>query len=159
MVLYYGLPEILKHSSNAFVPVYKYLVEAGFDGTEDGAPDDLHARVKSLLSRDPQPPEYTRMRFEREVDGRYRTPSEVMESDLPRYFKFDCLLLLDPAGYPIEDLKATLVREFGRIDAIPENEKTPLFKVMSHYDRLKYRSVENSSGKTPGATEEECAAG
>lgn len=138
-VLRIVLPQILKYSSNAHLPVYKYLREA--DLIDKGKPKivGLDESVKALLRRTSVPSAQSQQRFAGKVEGILTTPRELFESEYPLYFKLDCLLCLDSASYEISELREVLVEIFRTLADLKVSEKTSLFKAIARYDQLLYK--------------------
>ncbi|MGZ4586733.1 MAG: hypothetical protein ACXVX9_02890, partial [Mycobacteriaceae bacterium] len=137
-VLRVVLPQILKYAGNARVPVFKYLREA--DLIDGGKPKvaGLDDSVKALIKQPLEPGAYSKKRYGSQVKGVLTTPREVLSSDYPLYFKLDCLLCLDPAGFDIDELREVLVGTYASLADLTINEKSGLFKAIARYDRLKY---------------------
>lgn len=133
----HGIPGILRFSSNAYLPVFKYLRECEMIDEKGkihtaGLPEE----VKDLLKRTPAPSDQNRRRYERDVKGKMNTPRAIFESDLALYFKLDCLLCLDPIDYDIDELREVLAEQLALANS--QGTRTNLFKAIAYYDRLKY---------------------
>ena len=137
-VLRVVLPQIVKYRGNARVPVFKYLREA--DLIDNGKPKlgGLDESVKALIKQSLEPGDYSKKRYASNVMGVLTTPREVLDSDYPLYFKIDCLLCLDPAGFELDELRDVLVETYALLADLTVNEKSGLFKAIARYDRLKY---------------------
>jgi hypothetical protein len=135
-VLRVVLPQILRYSGNAHLPVYKYLHEAGL--MEAGKPKlaGLSEPVKALVRRTPSPNANQTRRYENQIKGVLTTPAAVFASDYPLYFKLDCLLRLDASGFDLDELRDVLVRTYAQLDDLSISERTSLYKGISRYDRL-----------------------
>jgi len=137
-VLRVVLPQIVKYRGNARVPVFKYLREAGL--IDGGKPKlaGLDESVKALIKQSLEPGDYSKRRYASNVRGVLATPREILESDYPLYFKIDCLLCLDPAGFELDELREVLIETYASLAELTVNEKSGLFKAIARYDRLKY---------------------
>lgn len=140
-VLQHGLPDILRYSKNAYLPVFKYLRECELidkkGKIQDGAlPDE----VKALVRRRIEPTAPNLKRYQRHVAGNLTTPIEVFESDLALYFKLECLMCLDSGKYDIDELRQILAAQLENADSMNQLARTNLFKAIAYYDRLKYGS-------------------
>ncbi|MDR6639631.1 SIR2 family protein [Paenarthrobacter nitroguajacolicus] len=139
-VLLYGIPMGIRPSATSFLPVYKYLAEAGRVDT-DGVVnyEGLTDIVRSLAEREINVVARSRARFTREVSGELVTPRQIADSSYALYFKLDCLTLIEN---PDLDELATVLRE---IYAMPDlgGNVSQFRRALCHFDRLK-------SGRTPG---------
>lgn len=129
-----GVSEHIRAQSNSYLPVHKYLLETGriaADGTIDfgGLPEV----VQKMAERDLTPSAESRSRFDRDILGTLTTPREVTESNLATYFKLDCLLLLDPEGYDLDDLRDVLAELYGRSDI--SSNRSSFRRAICMYDR------------------------
>lgn len=140
-VLRVVLPQILKHAGNAHLPIYKYLSDAGLVDGGRVKTSGLDDAVRDLLKRTPVVSAYSKNRFNTRVKGVMKTPRTVMDSDLPLYFKLDCMLCLNPKDFDIEELREVLAEVFALEEELTVNERTCLFKAVAIYDRLKYRNA------------------
>ncbi|WP_330766960.1 SIR2 family protein [Rhodococcus sp. M8-35] len=137
-VLQHGIPEILRYSANAYLPVFKYLRECDLiDNRGRVQFHGLPEEVKRLIERDLEPAAQNVRRYQRDVEGDLTTPREIFQSDLALYFKLDCLLCLNPDEYDLEELRQVLVEQ---LDHVSGNQlaRTNLFKAVAYYDKLKY---------------------
>ena len=93
------------------MPVFRYLHAADRldDLSDPGALDVELARVVTRIRR-LNVPEQNRRRFLQQKIGDLRSPLAVMATSLADYFKLDSLLLLDPEGYDLDDLREALLQ-------------------------------------------------
>lgn len=140
-LLRFGISEGIRPGPSDHLPVHKYLCELGRLGT-DGSVDfaDLPAIVKTLALKVLTVGEQAETRFERDVAGVYKTPREVMESDLPLYFKLQCLVLLDPHDFSLGELREVLARFYESSENGASTVSTHLRRAICHYDRLAARA-------------------
>ncbi|MBY3988786.1 SIR2 family protein [Rhodococcus fascians] len=137
-----ALPEVLKRASYGWVPVFKYLNGAGRiskDGKVDYSklPDSVRQCATRIIEM--EVPAQSAGRFEKLVDGVLKTPNQVMESDHSTTFKLDCLLLLDPSHYSLDDLKVQLIKILETSDF--HKIRSQFFRALCHYDHLKFGTI------------------
>lgn len=137
-VLLYGIPMGIRPSATSFLPVHKYLAEAGRlspDGVADY--DGLPDIVRSLAERKLDVVAASKARFAREVSGELITPRQIANSSYALYFKLDCLTLIQN---PDLDELATVLRE---IYAMPDlgGNVSQFRRALCHFDRLKSRKT------------------
>jgi hypothetical protein len=141
-VLRHGIPEVIRPAGNQYVPVMKYLSESGriaADGEISYA--DLPAVVRQLAERDRAIGKDIVTRFQREVAGVLTSPSAIASSGLPLYFQLDALVLLDPAGYELDELRDVLTAMYENVLTSPPYLQSPLRRALCHYDRLRFGPV------------------
>ncbi|MCZ0708385.1 MULTISPECIES: SIR2 family protein [Microbacterium] len=131
-----GIRDGIRATHSSYLPVHKYLLEAGriaSDGTINfgGLPDVVKRLAERSLTSSPG----SRARFEREVKGVLTTPRQVVDSDYTTYFKLECLVLLDPAGYSAEDLHEVLVELYGSTEVSSPSNLALFRRVVCLYDR------------------------
>lgn len=138
-VIQHGLPTILKYSATAYLPIFKYLHECQIiDDFNEIDETEIPETVKDLIQRIPTASKQNQARYTRVVAGKFQTPREVFEADFAVYFKFECLLCLDPKNYDIEEMRQVLAEQFELSENEETSNKTNLFKAIAHYDRMKY---------------------
>lgn len=138
-VLRFALPDMLRAAPTAYLPVMKYLAEAGLvDGTGVITTNGLPDRVVELIDRAPGPTAANKSRFERQNQYTLTTPRAVFATDLATYYKFDAVLCLDPAGYDLEELRLILIEQFNESANAGGGISTYLYKTIAHYDRLRW---------------------
>ena len=134
-VLLYGIPMGIRPSATSFLPVHKYLSEAGRvgpDGTVNY--DNLPEIIRSLAERKIQVNNASKARFDRDVLGTLVTPRQIADSGLALYFKLECLTLIYPEGIDLEEFAAVL-RDLYVLPAMRGNE-SPFRRALCHFDRL-----------------------
>lgn len=141
-VLLYGIPMGIRPSATSFLPVHKYLAEAGridADGVVDY--DGLTDIVRSLAEREINVVAGSRARFTREVSGELVTPRQIADSSYALYFKLDCLTLIEN---PDLDELAAVLRE---IYAMPDlgGNVSQFRRALCHFDRLNSRKTPTSA--------------
>ncbi len=135
-VLLSGIPGAIRPPTNSYLPVHKYLLETGRiskDGSIDF--DGLPSIIKSLAERPLEASAQSKSRFAREVAGNLTTPREILDSDYTTYFKLDCLVLLDPSGYALDELREALVELYGTEDASSNTNRALIRRDLCYYDR------------------------
>lgn len=137
-VLKHGLEQILK-SGNGYVPVFKYLNDAGrIDNHGKIDYNGLPACVREATKRIPKPNTNNKTRFERDLAGKAVKPRDVMTAELALYFRLDSLLCLEPGQFEIDELREVLASRFDDTDIQEVANRTYLYKAICHYDRLRY---------------------
>lgn len=136
-VLLYGIPMGIRPSATSFLPVHKYLSEAGrvgADGTIDYS--GLPEIIRSLAERKIDVSAAVKARFDRDVLGQLVTPRQIADSSLAFYFKLDCLTHRESEGLDIEEFSMVL-REFY---ALPElhSHVSSFRRALCRLDRLRY---------------------
>lgn len=133
-----GIPDGIRPGPTSYLPVHKYLHELGRmapDGTIafDGLPDV----VKTLAERSIDASAQSKARFEREVRGVLNTPQELLDSSYAMYFKLECLVLIDPAGYTTSELRDALTEIYAKSEVRESNNMPLLRRAICLYDRRK----------------------
>lgn len=132
-VLLYGIPMGIRPSATSFLPVHKYLSEAGRVGV-DGVIDyaGLPEIVRSLAEREINVGDSSRARFNRDVLGKLVTPRQIADSSFALYFKLECLTLIE--NIDLNEF-STVLRE---IYALPDlgGNVSPFRRALCHFDRL-----------------------
>lgn len=143
-----GFPEVLKRASFGYVPIFKYLADAGRinkSGRIDtrGLPPEIQTCIDK--NRNMKISDSARRRFQREIDGVFSSPKELMKSDLSPSFKMECLVLLNPDQYQTNDLLDVL-KEL--LESGPEySNTTGFFRAVCHYDRLTFDTKRQPSAE------------
>lgn len=134
-VLRYGIPAGIRPSATSFLPVHKYLAEAG-RVSSDGAVDysDLPEIVKAIAKREIKVSDQSRLRYERDVAGVLTTPLDIANSDLALYFKLDCLVLIEPGQLNLDEF-ASVLRDFYALPDLGGNT-SQFRRALCHFDRL-----------------------
>ncbi|MFW3385322.1 UNVERIFIED_CONTAM: SIR2 family protein [Kocuria sp. CPCC 205274] len=134
-VLLYGIPMGIRPSATSFLPVHKYLSEAGrvaSDGIVNY--EDLPDIICSLAERKIQVNDASMTRFNRDVLGTLMTPRQIADSGLALYFKLECLTLINPDDIDLDEFAAVL-RELYVLPEMRGNE-SPFRRALCHFDRL-----------------------
>lgn len=134
-----ALPEVLKRASFGYVPIFKYLAESGRINrtgkvNTKGLPEEIQNCINKNRSMNIQ--DSVKKRFERDVDGILTSPAEIMSSDLSYTFKMESLILLNPSGYQVSELRDVLLTILQSEDV--NSKSTGFFRAVCHYDRLKF---------------------
>lgn len=133
--LLYGLPSILARGNTNYLPVFKYLAETGRISSGKVTTDGLPESVRKVIAHKLAIPPNNLHRFKRDIEGKYSTPRQIMDTSLATYFKWDSLAVLDPGGFDLDELRDVLVEEYRRL---PEKANTGLYRAIARYDRLRY---------------------
>lgn len=132
------IPDIIRPKKNNYTPVYKYLSEINRispSGSIDFS--ELDPVIEVATKRTIEISESIESRFNKEVRGIYKLPSEIFTSDFPVYFMIDAMILLEQGSYPLEDLRDTLVRLNENFPTSGSNG-TLFKKLLCHYDRIRH---------------------
>lgn len=138
-VLNVALPELLRVTSTAYLPVMKYLREA--ERLTPGASmtiSDLDESVQRLITRKIEAQEYIAKRFARDVNSQPQSPRELIDSDLADYYRIGALLCIPPDSYPLDELKEVLRDLLDNVGDLDSSERTHLFRAIAYYDRLRW---------------------
>ncbi|TYL50438.1 SIR2 family protein [Agromyces mariniharenae] len=133
-----GVRDGIRAAHNSYLPVHKYLLEAGRiapDGSIhfDGLPDVIKRLAERPLTASAQ----NEARFNRDVKGALTTPRQIVDSEYTTYFKLECLVLLDPADYSTTDLHDVLVELYGTPDVSSPYNLALFRRAICLYDRRK----------------------
>jgi hypothetical protein len=136
-VLKYGIPEQIRPRGTDTLPVHKYLHESGrISSTGDVDYTGLRPIIRQLAERKLQSrDQYIIDRYRRQVEGKLQSPRDVMATDFALYFKLECLLLLDPGLFDLEELRAVLVELYE--SSVFESHVSNFRRVLAWYDRLR----------------------
>jgi hypothetical protein len=129
-----GLPARYGIAATSYLPVFKYLRDAGRIVNEVTILAGLPACIGELISRNENiyVSKSGKRKFEREDVARLETPGAIMASNYSDSFKREALLLLPPDMYDIDDLRVELVKLLGC------KQDTAFWRLVCHYDRLRY---------------------
>ncbi|WP_143542002.1 SIR2 family protein [Rhodococcus sp. 1163] len=139
-----AFPEVLKRASFGYVPIFKYLARAkriNRSGKVDvkGLPVEIANCIDKNRTMKIQ--ESAKRRFHRDVEDSLGTPAGILRSDLSDGFKMECLVLLDPSGFELDDLRDALLTVLRTDDSL--SKSTGFYRAVCHYDRLTF-DVEKS---------------
>jgi hypothetical protein len=134
-VLRYGIPAGIRPSATSFLPVHKYLYQAGRVGPDGSVNyEELPDIIRSLAEREIKVNASSQARFMRDVEGRLTSPSEIFDTDLALYFKLESLCLLESTGVDVADFLAVL-RVIYDLPDLGSNE-SPFRRALCHFDRI-----------------------
>lgn len=139
-VLSHGIPLGIRPSTTAYIPVFKYLQEEGRINSDnsvnfEGLPDIIGKLAEREIAVSPQ----SQSRFARTVRSKLTTPRSIKESNFKKYFKLECLVLLEPTDFDLDEMRDVLVEFFT--EETTSGEVALLRRAACHYDRLKHHSA------------------
>lgn len=155
-VLAHGIPDVIRPRQGQYVPVYRYLRESGrvnLNGETNY--EGLPPVIRKLAEKDLEITAGNRARYVREVQGKLTTPRALIDSELPHYFMADCLVLLDPKGYDLEELRDVLIELYEDSRIRVSYLETSLRRALCHYDRLSHAMELETIAECSGRKESE----
>ncbi|MFG6303842.1 SIR2 family protein [Corynebacterium hesseae] len=132
-VLLYGIPQHIKPKRNEWVPVWKYLFEAGRvnkDGTIDE--EQLPALIRDHALRKVELKRSSEKRVLREFDNVFPNLPQILEKDFPPYFLAIALLWRAYHGADSEEFRKVVA---DRLNLFNPTERS---KLAVAYERMKF---------------------